>query len=312
VSREAFVWPEVVVELATRCRFPTGPIDCAVSGGADSLALVALAVCSGHDVTAWHVRHGLRPAAETADEPERIAAMLAPLGVPLRVVDVSTAINVDLGNIEEQAREARYAALPAGVAVAHTADDVAETVIANLIRGSGLDGLSPMRPSAGFGHRIRPLLDLRRVDTERVCDALGWAPLIDSMNSDRRYLRVRIRREVLPLLDDVAGRDVRALLARFAAVTAADVAVLEALAAELDPTDSRALREAPLSLARRAVRQWLTSEAGDEHGHPPDLATVDRVVAVARLEALGTEVGRGLRVVRRLGGRLEIVRPEGA
>jgi tRNA(Ile)-lysidine synthase len=309
-------WPDAVVEVAKRCRFTDdhaggpldghrdGHIDCAVSGGADSLALVALALCDGHDVTAWHVRHGLRPTEETADEPDRIEAMLGPLGVQLRVVDV--ALGSAEGNVEERAREARYRALPSNVAVGHTADDVAETVIANLIRGSGLGGLAPMRSAKG---PARPLIALRRADTEQVCAALGWTPIVDSMNSDSRFLRVRIRNEVLPLLNEIAGRDVSALLARLASVTADDIAVLDAMAAELDPTDAKAVRQADPALARRAIRNWLTREAGDGLGHPPDFATVERVLAVARNDTLGTEAGGGFRVVRRAGGRLVVVRP---
>jgi tRNA(Ile)-lysidine synthase len=309
VTAGSFSWPPMVAEVASRCDFPTGPLDCAVSGGADSMALVALAVFSGCSVTAWHVRHGLRPASESTGEPEAIATMLEPLGVALRVVDLEVAIDLASGNVEERAREGRYAALPHGVAVGHTADDLAETVIAHIIRGTGLDGLAPMRSP----DRVRPLLGIRRTDTEAVCSAMGWAPLEDSMNSDSRYVRVRVRSEVLPLLHDVAGRDVVPLLARLASVSSDDIAVLDSLADRIDPTNCLALRQAPEALGRRAVRRWLTSEMGGADGvtgHAPDLATVDRVLAVARLEALGTDIGRGFRVLRRLGGRLELIRPD--
>ncbi len=157
------------------------------------------------------------------------------------------ALAIDVGgpgsNVEARARAARYAALPDDVCTGHTADDVAETVIANLVRGSGLDGVSPMVGAIGVGRGPhRPLLGLRRAETYGVCRSLGWTPFVDPMNTDPALLRSRIRHEVIPLLDDVAARDVTMLLARFTEVTADDVAVLEALAAELDPTDARALR----------------------------------------------------------------------
>jgi tRNA(Ile)-lysidine synthase len=93
----------------------------------------------------------------------------------------------------------------------------------------------------------------------------------------------------------VAERDVAAVLARSAEVLRADAELLEALAAPLDPTDARALAAAPEPLAHRAVRRWLRT--GDEQ-HPPDAATVGRVLAVARGEAVACEVGGGRRVAR--------------
>jgi tRNA(Ile)-lysidine synthase len=108
-------------------------------------------------------------------------------------------------------------------------------------------------------------------------------------------VRNRLRHEVLPLLDDVAGRDVAVVLARAARLAADDVRLLDELAAAVDVTDARALAAAPLPLARRAVRRWLTEE------HPPSAASVERVLAVAAGEAVATEVEGGRRVWRSTG-----------
>jgi len=116
--------------------------------------------------------------------------------------------------------------------------------------------------------------------------------VVDPTNVDPRFRRNRIRHELLPLLDAIAERDVAALLARQADLARADVDHLDALAAALDPTDARALAAAPLALARRAVRRWLRTE------HPPEAAAVERVLAVARGEAVATEIGLGRRVER--------------
>jgi tRNA(Ile)-lysidine synthase len=188
---------------------------------------------------------------------------------------------------------ARYAALPSGVLTGHTADDQAETVLINLLRGSGVDGLAGMRAA---GH---PLLRLRRAETHAVCATLGLIPVDDPSNASPAHRRNRIRHEVLPLLDAVAGRDVAGVLARQADTLRAEADVLDELATGLDPTDARALAAAPLALARRAVRQWLTD------GYPPDAATVDRVLAVARGEAVACDAGGGRRV-RRSGMRLRV------
>ncbi|HEV3226224.1 MAG TPA: TilS substrate-binding domain-containing protein, partial [Acidimicrobiales bacterium] len=130
-------------------------------------------------------------------------------------------------------------------------------------------------------------------------------PVVDATNSDPAFRRNRVRHELLPLLDDIASRDVTAVVARQAALLAADGDLLDALSADVDPTDVDVLRAAPLPLARRALRRWLR-DGFDDEDHPPDAAAVERVMAVVRGEARAAEVGNGRRVSR-LRGRLTIV-----
>lgn len=260
-----------------------------VSGGADSLALLALACEAGVAVTAVHVDHGLRPG--SAAEAGVVAAAAERFGAEVRCERVDVAPGP---NLEARARAARLAVLGPAAMTGHTADDAAETVLLNLLRGSGLDGLAGMRPGPA-----KPLLGLRRAEARGVCDHLGLVPVEDPSNADPAFRRNRVRHEVLPLLDDVAARDVAAVVARSAALLGDDAALLDALAEGLDPTDARALAAAPVPLARRAVRRWLADP------YPPDAATVERVLAVARGEALGTDAGGG-RSVRRTSGRLRV------
>ncbi len=279
--------------LTTRCRFPPpgSDVTCAVSGGADSLALLALAVDAGCSVTAVHVDHGLRSG--SGAEADVVAQAARALGAAFR----AESVRVEPGpNLEARARAARYGVLPSDVLTGHTADDQAETVLLNLLRGAGLDGLSGFRPEG------RPIRALRRIETHALCAELGLAPVVDPSNLDPAFRRNRVRHELLPLADDIAERDVIEVLARQADLLRADGALLEALAAAVDPTDAKALTAAPDPLARRAVRQWL--RAGSEQ-HPPDAATVARVLAVARGEAVATDVGRG-RTVRRSRNRLRL------
>ncbi|HEX2039151.1 MAG TPA: tRNA lysidine(34) synthetase TilS [Acidimicrobiales bacterium] len=279
--------------LLARCTFPPRgtPLDCAVSGGADSLALLALACAAGCEVTAVHVDHGLRPG--SAAEADVVEAAAARFGARFRGVRVEIAPGP---NLEARARAARYAALPPGVATGHTADDLAETVLLNMLRGAGLDGLSPLLGEEQ-GRPRRPLLQLRRSETAALCDSLGLTPVVDPTNDDRAHLRNRIRAELVPLLDALAERDVVAVLARQAVLLRDDAELLDELAAAIDPADARAIAAAPLPLARRAVRRLLRGE------HPPDAAAVERVLAVARNEAVACELP-GRRRVRRSGGRL--------
>lgn len=286
-------WPPLVMSLLPRCDLPPPgtAVACAVSGGADSLALLVLAAAAGCEVTAVHVDHGLRPGSDA----EAVVVSIAAERAGARFV--SERVEVAPGpNLEARARAARYRALPAGALTGHTADDQAETVLLNVLRGAALDGL------AGFDPTCRPLRLLRRRDTEAICQACGLTPVADPTNVDPAHRRNRVRHELLPLLDAIAQRDVAPVLARQADLLRADAELLDALAAGLDPTDARALGAAPVPLARRAVRTWL--RAGDEQ-HPPDAATVERVLAVARNEALACDVGGG-RSVRRSAGRLHL------
>jgi tRNA(Ile)-lysidine synthase len=272
-----------IAALLPRCTFPASgtPVTCAVSGGADSLALLVLAVRAGCAATAVHVDHGLRPG--SAGEADVVSAAARAVGASFRSVSVDVAAGP---NLEARARAARYAALPPDVLTGHTADDQAETVLLNLLRGAGLDGLAGMRPER------RPLLALRRSETRALCGHLGLVPVDDPMNRDPAWRRSRVRHELLPLLEDIASRDVAALLARQASLLRGEADLLDELAGGLDPTDATGLASAPAALARRAVRRWLTAE------HPPDAATVERVLAVARGEAVACEVGSGRRVSR--------------
>ena len=197
-------------------------------------------------------------------------------------------------NLEARARAARYAVLPAGVLTGHTADDQAETVLLNLLRGAGLDGLAGMDPRPAG--RCAACAGARPA---RCAPTLGLKPVEDPTNDDPAFRRNRVRHELLPLLDDIAERDVVPVLARQADLARDDVALLDELAAALDPTDARALAAAPAPLARRAVRRWLrTGGPGGDELHPPDGASVDRVLAVARGEAVACELSGGWRVAR--------------
>ena len=279
-----------VVELLERCRFPPPgtEVDCAVSGGPDSTALLVLAVEAGLVVTAWHVDHGLRSGSSA--EGAMVARLAAGLGATARCMEAT----VDDGpNLEARARDARRAVLPPGVLTGHTADDQAETVLVNLLRGAGVPG------AAGIGSpERRPLLALRRRETRALCEDLGIQPLADPMNDDPRFVRNRIRHEVLPLLADVSGRDPIPLLARHAMRAAEATHLLSGLVADVDPTDVRALAELPDDLVRLALRGWLTRGAD---GLPPDSASVERVLDVARGRIRATEVVGGYRVVRSAG-----------
>jgi hypoxanthine phosphoribosyltransferase len=293
-------WPGLIVELLPRCTFPAAgsALTCAVSGGPDSLALLVMAIAAGCVVTAVHVDHGLRVG--SAAEADVVAEVAQRLGAKF----VAETVTVAMGpNLEARARAARLAVLPEGAATGHTMDDQAETILLNLLRGAGADGLAGMEP--GSRH---PVLGLRRHETHAVCEAMGLEPVYDASNDDPSFVRNRVRHELLPLCADVAGRDPVPLLARQAGVLRDEVALLNALAASMvpDPLDARAVAGMPVPLARRTVRQWLQSEGVDAgSAYPPSLAEVERVLLVAAGQAVATEISGGRRV-QRSGGRLVV------
>jgi tRNA(Ile)-lysidine synthase len=274
--------------LLARCAFPPAgsAVVCAFSGGPDSTALLVLAVEAGCEVTAVHVDHGLR--ATSATEAAAASALAASLDVPCTVRRVELS---DGPNLEARARAARRRVLPAGALTGHTADDRAATLLVNLLRGAGTDGLTAMGPAP-----TRPLLELRRDETVALCAARGLQPVADPTNGDPRFVRNRVRHELLPLMAAIAGRDVVPLLVRTATVVADDAALARSQAAGLDATDARALATWAPPLARRVVRQWLTGVGGG--GYPPDAATVERVLQVASGERRACEISGGIRVER--------------
>jgi tRNA(Ile)-lysidine synthase len=247
--------------------------------------MALLAAATGQPCTLVHVDHGLRM--HSAHDRELIVALADRLGATVEFHTVSVGAG---SNVEARARIARHQVLR-GAATGHTADDRAESVLINLIRGAGATGLSTLRP--GPQH---PILDLRRSETHALCAAAGVAVLDDPMNADPRFVRNRLRHEVLPLLDTIAQRSVAPLLVRTANLLSDDDALLDDLSAAAvpDPTDARAVAGAPLPLARRALRKWLSRD-----GYAPSARELERVLEVARGTVVACELSGGRRVARR-------------
>lgn len=287
----------------------------ACSGGADSLALAAATAYVGAEqglaVHGIVVDHGLQ------DGSRAVAARTADVvtGLGLASVRVETVVVDGPGGPEAAAREARYAALRAArppgapVLLGHTLDDQAETVLLGLGRGSGARSLAGM--TSWDDPWLRPLLGLRRATTRAACAAAGLEPWEDPHNTERRFVRVRLREEVLPLLEDVlAGGPeggVARALARTADQLADDDAALSSIAADLRAAtetgdgqlDAGALLPAPAAVRRRVLRGWLT-DAGVRSLTDAHLRAVDALVGRWRGQG-GPALAGGLEVVRRRG-----------
>ena len=199
--------PELVARFAAECTrlwlagdLPGMTLGLAVSGGPDSLAMLLLAaVARPGAVEAATVDHGLRP--ESAAEAQMVADVCEQLGVPHRILPVTVAP----GNLQGEARQARYTALGEwakargiyALATAHHADDQAETVMMRLNRASGLSGLAGIRPLGSWPQTglmmIRPLLGWRKAELADIVARASLDAVDDSSNTDPRFDRARVR-----------------------------------------------------------------------------------------------------------------------
>ena len=290
----------------------------AVSGGSDSVALLHLLLelqpAGGFRVAGvLHVHHGLRGAAADADQ-SFCRTLAASLGLPFVAdrIDVRTRAARERRSLEDAARTARYEALTRGagdlgasrIAVGHTRDDQAETVLLRLMRGAGTGGLVGIRPRNGAV--VRPLLDAGRDELTAWLAGRGIPHVEDETNADVRIRRNAVRHCVLPVMREHFGSSVPVAIARHAEVAREDEAVLHAAAAE---AASRALRQtpaglvvelSPLTAAPAAVQRRVIREALLRAGVPePALDHVLGVARVAQGEASAIELPGGVRAVLR-------------
>jgi tRNA(Ile)-lysidine synthase len=278
----------------------------ALSGGADSLALTAVAA-EVKPTTALIVDHRLqRDSGRVAAGAREQALKLGCVDAHVLCVEVGTA-----GGPEAAARTARYRALDvaragAPVLLGHTLDDQAETVLLGLGRGSGARSIAGMRPYDPPW--CRPLLVVRRAVTHAACAELGLTPWQDPHNADRRFTRSRLRLEVMPLLEDVLGGGVAGALARTASALREDTDTLDELAegARADAAggtglDTGRLAGLPAAIRRRVIRAWLL--AGGASGlTDTQIRGVDALVTAWRGQG-GVAVGSSLHRQRLIASR---------
>lgn len=269
----------------------------AVSGGPDSLALLAilraLAPTFSLSLSVAHFDHGWRT--DSTQDARFVASVAEGYGYSVTIGQAEPG----RPHTEEAARSDRYQFLRAtaqaqrctAIALGHTQDDQVETLLLHLLRGSGLHGLGGMRPRAG--DLARPLLTVTRVDIEEFLKSVQLIPRIDTSNADPRHARNRLRQLVLPVLERFQPA-ARSLLARTAEIVAGEDALLEQ---EVDRafrpdllSDRAGFRAHPIGLQRRLLRRLL-----------PDL-DYDHVEALRELIA-STGVGQSLSLP---GGRLAV------
>ena len=293
---------EVALEVARASGLlrPGAPVLVMLSGGADSVCLLDVAVRLGAEVSALHVNYGLRSAAD--EDEAHCRALCAGLDVDLSAERVRLPAE---GNLQALARDARYREAErhaeGDYAAAHTASDQAETVLYRLAASPGRRALLGMAPRRG--RLVRPLLDATRDDTRAYCRArdLEWRE--DAANDDPRFARARVRAELLPALRKVAPTAERAI-AETARLLRDEAEVLEAATSDAlaglgggAAVQLEALRALPPALGRLALRALAEEAAGEQRSLSRAEADAVLALGTARGGSAMLDLGGGLRAV---------------
>lgn len=296
----AKVTGHVARTLATAGLDPDVRLLVAVSGGCDSVVLLDALRLLGRSVAIVHVHHGLRGPEADADA-AFVRWLAGPDDCHVFRRDAAAHARKNSISIETSGRDLRRACFARAaratglrhLALAHHADDQAETLLWNLARGSGLNGLAAMAPVStqvlARGIKVdllRPILDLRRRDLLAHARARGLVWREDATNHDLSFTRNRIRHEVLPALDRASDRDPVPAIVRFARVAREEDALLDSLSRDAlaaiqrgkHSLDLAGLRALPAALARRALQSWLVSLTGS----PASFREIEDGLAIAR------------------------------
>lgn len=290
----------LIEEISERMEVPSGPVVVALSGGADSAMLAWLLNDLASHVRALHVHHGWPDSDRLSEAASEVAAKI---GLDFSILEVDAAPGA---SPEETARRLRYQALEGALApeeslaTAHTLEDQAETVLMNLIRGSGTQGLVGI-PSKR-GRIIRPLLGVSRSLLREAADLAKLPWIDDPANSDERFLRVKIRQQLIPFIEEEINPSTVDSISRFARLAAADAAYLDSRVPNVLERKSGAVRVPigvikavdPVVGARLVRRMW--GILGFEH--PPSEATVGKVLETASAATATAQVESGVTVTK--------------
>jgi len=307
-------WPPLVRHVVRTVRSrhlfqPGHHVVVAVSGGPDSVALLSilhyLRAPWKLTLTAVHCNYGLR-GTESDEDQQFVETLCHNLAVPLHVREARVRSHGRTTSLQAEAREIRYRLMQEirarcgadCIAVGHTADDQAETVLLWMLRGAGLAGLSGM-PALRDDAVVRPLYETTRQEILTYLNKAGVSYREDSSNAKPLYLRNRIRREVIPLLTQLVPSSVRALC-RLADLCRTDARFLDQEAAARIAAavtwssagawtvDRRILLALPLPLQRRSLRLLLRQS--DPQQRPPSFQTIDRVIRLASMPELASRI----------------------
>lgn len=293
----------LVESTSARLDLPPGPLVVALSGGADSAALAFLCASDDRALRALHINHGLAHSA-LMEQAARTVAEQLDIDLDVRTVT----LDGKGASLEGRARSARYHAFAEatdpdeGLLTAHTVEDNAETVLFNLIRGTGARGLAGI-PAFRPPNIWRPALAVSRSETREIAALAGLDFAEDPMNEDPALTRNLIRRQLIPYLEELNSRLVPTL-ARSAASLSRDVAFLESQARKAPVEYRRAAASCPvgvlLALPRPVADRVLMDMVAHVIGAGEiTAARLERVWSVVRSDSAAQEISSGVTVVRR-------------
>ncbi len=295
----------------------------ACSGGADSLAL-AYAVAKeapglAVEVIGATIDHQLQAGSRL--QAEKVVEEMKSMGIGRsQIIEVEV---VPFDGMEASARRARYFALDqlsdsfnaAPVFLGHTRDDQAESVLLGLARGSGTRSLSAM--AGEVGRYLRPLLAISRQETMAACAEVGLTPWQDPHNSDLQFRRVRVRSQVMPLLEEAIGPGISVALARSAGLLRDDADALDTWARreyallQPDSMDIQKLQALPRAIRTRLIRLAIYGAGAPEGSVSADhVGAVDALVSAWRGQG-AVDLPGGVKVAR-ISGRLSLSPPASA
>ena len=258
-----------VVESVYRRISPKSKIAVGISGGADSVVLAEALCRLGANPLLLHFNHRWRGRTAEAD-----ARWVQGWGKKRKLRVVLGRADQAGRTGEGEARETRWKFFEKAMRsekrnqlwLAHQSDDQAETVLMQLLRGAGPEGLAGMGPTSARGHFqvVRPLLEFSRAEMRQAAREAGLSWREDKTNKDPKSWRVRIRKQVFPFLAKTYGRDVRGVLARTAEILSGEAEFWKQEIGKLPKhPDVRIWRNKPVAWQRRAIRIWLTEQGFD-------------------------------------------------
>ena len=276
------------------------PLLVLLSGGADSVCLLDVAISLGAAVSALHVNHGLRPEAD-GDE-AHCRELCERLSVSLAVERATLAARQEPGNLQAEARQARYAFAErharGDYATGHTLTDQAETVVYRLAVSPGRTALLGMEPRRG--RLVRPLLEATRAETRAHCRARGLEFVDDPSNADPRFARARVRGEVMPVLSDLNPAAERGI-AETSRLLRDEAEVLErAVGDALERLGGPAVRLGELRLQPPGLARLLLRRLAEQATAGPRALSrreADSVLALPERGSASLDLGGGLRAV---------------
>lgn len=295
----------------------------ACSGGPDSVCLLYslwhLRRLFGIRLAVFHFDHELRP--DSGKDAAYVAHLAGRLQLPFHLREaehrpergdsVEAWATLQRGNAANAVRTEIGSSV---IAEGHTLDDQAETVLLNLIRGSGLEGIAGIDPGRRSDARIQPLFDVERTDVEAFCRALHLRPRRDPMNEDRRFLRAAIRHDVIPILERGTGRGVTRSIARtadllrgdrdelYAAAVHAHQAVVDGVRGEDVRLDAAGLLELPTAVASRVIRLAAYNLLSTDRGAPWTKDAIESILDLAAgRPGRRRDLPHGLKAIREKG-----------